>query len=82
MLEDPQQFRSTHAAEQAGDRRVHAGFRKTCATELATEHPQPDECAERNQRAEAGDFEGADPKKNGVDVPSCPMMSRRSNDFA
>ena len=82
MLEDPEQLGSGDPSEQARHGGIHAAVGKLGASQLAAEHPQPDKSAERHERAEAGDFEAAEPKKNGVNVPSSPIMSRRCNDFA
>ena len=44
--------------------------RQTGAAELALEQPQPDDGADRDEHAEAGDLERADPKQDGIDISS------------
>src|SRR6476661_6748131 len=64
MFEDVEQLGAEQPADEPIDGGVHGGFGQPGPRQLAPEHPQAGQRAERHHHAEAGDVERSDAEEN------------------
>ena len=79
-LDSPQNLRANQAADDPGNRCVHRATRHAAFSQLSTKQPDSNEDGDREQDAEAGDFEAADAKHHRIHLtlrlPSRESVSR------
>ena len=69
VLHDPKQLRAGQPADDSGDGCVDSIVRQVGAPQFSAKHPYADQGGERDENAEAGDFEAADSKQNRIHLP-------------